>query len=171
MKSIFLGTLAVIGLLLAPQVLFAEEIPDPTPPPPSTSGTGGGLIYCSGSFAPGWNVSVDGGGCEGIEKRGTVLGSSTETPLTCTPYMTDYLHIGRTNSPEQVRKLQTFLNKHMGAGLTVSGTFDNATFAAVGVFQKKYPTEVLVPWKISYSTGYVYITTLKQINALECASS
>jgi hypothetical protein len=76
--------------------------------------------------------------------------------------------MGRNNDPEQVRRLQQFLNTEMGAGLPVTGFFGVLTDAAVKAFQKKYASAVLTPWDINEPTGYVYLTTKKKINELYC---
>ena len=68
-----------------------------------------------------------------------------------------------------MRKLQAFLQIFEGfAELEVSGVFDQPTFDAVNAFQVKYQSDVLTPWGVESSTGYVYITTKKKINELYC---
>ena len=81
-----------------------------------------------------------------------------------------------TVTAADVKKLQTFLNSHEGAGLEVNGTFDQATFDAVKAFQTKYSDQVLKPWYVKgfskdmNASGYVYKTTLRMINQLNCAT-
>lgn len=167
MKPFILGMLVALFTLSAPFAVFAI---DETPPPStSTSGNGGGNIYCSGPLAPGWNVSLPGGGCGGT--TGTVLGASTGPATSCTTYITSYMHVGWNNDAEEVRKLQTFLGKNLGIELTVTGVFDEATLSAVNKFQEKYTDEILTPWGITKGTGYVYKTTVAKINALQCQGS
>lgn len=50
-------TLAAV-LFLAPVIAFAHCCP----PAPVAPAGGGGLVYGSGPMAPGWNVSLPGGG-------------------------------------------------------------------------------------------------------------
>jgi len=84
-------------------------------------------------------------------------------------YLTEYLKKGKSNSPTEVIKLQTFLKDKEGfSELMISGSFDQATHEAVLVFQKKYKEDILEPWGISEPTGYVYITTTKKINEISC---
>jgi len=86
----------------------------------------------------------------------------------CT-YLKDYLRIGDNNDPAEVIKLQKFLKDYEGfSSLKVTGVFDQATFDAVSAFQEKYRDEVLTPWGINNTTGYVYYTTQKKINELYC---
>jgi peptidoglycan hydrolase-like protein with peptidoglycan-binding domain len=99
-----------------------------------------------------------------------VLGAVTS----CGAYLSSYLRIGRSNDPAEVRKLQTFLNQHILAGLPVTGYFGPLTDAAVRKFQARYAVEILEPWipfgLIDHqTTGYVYKTTLHKINSIMCA--
>ncbi|HVZ76338.1 MAG TPA: Ig-like domain-containing protein [Candidatus Paceibacterota bacterium] len=140
---------------------------------PSGGGGGGGVVI-SGPLSIGY-VNTNTGGSSG-STGGSVLGASTETPASCSAYLTSYMGLGRRNDPDQVKKLQAFLNTELGLDLEVSGTFDTATWTAVNQFQLKYWDQILKPW-VSFGletdhtpTGYVYKTTLRQINNIECAS-
>jgi hypothetical protein len=116
--------------------------------------------------------------------EGSGTGSTTPEVLppppapSCTAngeYITEYMGKGKKNNPEQVKKLQEFLNMHMNAGLTVNGEYDNATFEAVKAFQLKHAEEVLGPWvkgkfmSSIFATGYVYKTTKRWINMIMCS--
>lgn len=124
------------------------------------SGTGAGTIGGNASFPSG---SIGGGTTAAAP--GQVLGAST-----CGVYLKDYLRFGYQNDVEEVKKLQTFLNTYLGTTLTVSGTFDTATEAAVRTFQSKEQIFVLTPWNISATTGIVYLTTKTRINNLSCST-
>ena len=76
--------------------------------------------------------------------------------------------MGNANDAEQVKRLQRFLNDLEGQKLAVSGVYDVATLAAVHVFQTKYAADILTPWGIKESTGYVYLTTRKKVNEIFC---
>jgi hypothetical protein len=89
----------------------------------------------------------------------------------CSPYLTTYIRSGALNDPEEVRKLQTFLNDYERHHLTVTGQYDRATESAVRAFQEKHRADVLDPWEIETPTGYVYYTTQKHINELYCGST
>ncbi len=117
----------------------------------SHPGGGGGIIQSSGG----------GGGI--ITQPGLVLGAS------CGLYMDKHIKFGsKKNDVEQVKKLQTFLNKWMNAGLPVTGFYGPLTLAAVNAFQAKYVDEILKPWGLNAPTGLVYLSTLREINLLEC---
>jgi len=99
------------------------------------------------------------------EESGEVLSEEA-----CGIYMYEYIHIRKQNNPEEVAKLQMFLNDYMKENLEVSGIYDTLTFNAVKRFQLKEFMEVLEPWGITEPTGYVYITTKRRINMIKCAS-
>lgn len=83
------------------------------------------------------------------------------------PYIRGYIAFGANNDKEDVRKLQSFLNRHMNEGLLVDGFYNSATFEAVKRFQLRYANEILHPWGINEPTGFVYLTTQRKINALQ----
>lgn len=86
----------------------------------------------------------------------------------CTPLLNGYIRIGKTNVPEDVRDLQTFLLVSEGEQIGASGVYDEKTIAAVKRFQQKYSKYVLEPWGLSTPTGNVYYTTQHTINNLNC---
>jgi uncharacterized repeat protein (TIGR01451 family) len=112
--------------------------------------------------------------------NGAVLGVSTSTgqvlgaSISCGIYMNSYIKRGAPNDPNEVRKLQAFLNKNLGANLPITGFYGSLTEHAVNQFQLKYKSIVLTPWighgliNDSMPTGYVYKTTLRWINELSC---
>ena len=166
MKKTTIGLLILgVFFVLVPitPVLAIDESP---PPSTTTTQVGGGQVYCSGPSAPGWNVSLPGGGCG--SSSGVDVPATSVAIKTCSALITDYLHMGWNNNTEQVRTLQALLNKNLGIAIPITGTFDQTTFEAVKLFQIKYAKEILAPWGISTPTGFVYKTTLAQINALEC---
>jgi hypothetical protein len=110
-------------------------------------------------------------------------------PLVCEPYLKEHIHMSHENNPKEVQKLEMFLNEFEHESLEIDGVYDRKDFRAVIRFQEKYMEEVLFPWKLitqgtSYTyapnamsgflkrlgkgTGYVYISTTKQINSLYC---
>jgi len=113
------------------------------------------------------------------QSEGTVLGATTEEPELppqCTEYLTEYIKFGKKNNPEEVKKLQTFLNEVMGSNLPITGYYGSLTRTAVKNFQKKYHDDILVPWMnagwkgkdLEDGTGYVYKTTKRWINLMKC---
>ena len=86
----------------------------------------------------------------------------------CGQYLYEYIHIQKENNPEEVTKLQLFLNDYMQKGLEINGVYDTVTFDTVKEFQVKEKEEVLEPWGIDEPTGYVYITTQRRINNIKC---
>ncbi|MBI3630790.1 MAG: peptidoglycan-binding protein [Candidatus Sungbacteria bacterium] len=83
--------------------------------------------------------------------------------------MNQHLRQGSSkNSKDQVTKLQQFLNKNGFGSFTATGTFGPLTLGAVNAFQSKYADQILKPWNLSGPTGLVYLTTLRQLNLIEC---
>ena len=136
---------------------------------------------------------TDGGGSSGsssggqsgsrIKNNGDVLGASTEAgdvlgASTCSEeYLSSYIKYGAQNDPVEVTKLQAFLNKYINAGLALNGFYGDETRSAVNAFQRTQSAFVLQPWvdaglmeNIDTPTGYVYKTTRRWINILECPS-
>lgn len=135
------------------------------------SGGGGGGGVLGGALSVGYQ---NGGGGGGI-----VLGTSTEdasVATSCSPYLTSYLRIGKNNNPDEVTKLQAFLNSYLGTHLPVTGFFGPLTLTAVKQFQLRESANVLAPWvpyglpNAQTATGYVYKTTQRWINELQCGS-
>ena len=137
---------------------FVPVIPPPTPTPPPAPSYGGGNGPVNFGF-------VNGGG--------SVLGASTSKGevlgVSCGLYMNKHVRLGsKKNNPEQVKKLQEFLNKEMNVNLPLTGFYGPLTFAQAKAFQAKYSDEILKPWGLTSPTGLVYLSTLRQINNVEC---
>lgn len=153
--------------------VIVSAAPAPTPTPGSSGGGSGGGGGGGGGIVSG-PLSI---GYVNTNNGGVVLGASTSTPpASCTESITGYLRMGSANDPEQVKKLQTFLNKELGLRLPITGVFGLMTEKAVRDFQLKYANEILKPWVIhglpneTTPTGYVYKTTKRWINLIECRS-
>jgi hypothetical protein len=87
-------------------------------------------------------------------------------------FLTAFLRKGIDNNPNEVRKLQYFLNTYEGANLAIDGDFNNATEAAVIALQTKHSDQILAPWGVTtVPTGIVYITTARYINKVFCAGN
>jgi len=104
---------------------------------------------------------------------GSVAGAFAAIPQvlgeSCGLYMEKYLKPGSPkNDPDQVMKLQVFLNKWMGSTLPITGYYGPLTIAALNGFQQKYADQILTPWGIQGPTSLVYLSTLREINLLEC---
>lgn len=130
---------------------------------------GGQVLGVSVTALPNGEVLGASTSTSGSNNQGSVLGA-TSGSYSCTDgaYLTDFMKRGQENNPEQVKKLQTFLNDQVQAGLTVSGIFDVETENAVKAFQASNPVQILEPWGISDPTGYVFKTTLRWINSMAC---
>jgi uncharacterized repeat protein (TIGR01451 family) len=147
-------------------------IPTPETPPGGGGGDGGnggngggGNGPIVGSFGGGNGPIVGSIGGSG----GQVLGASTTTvPNSCTKYLTSFIRTGANNDKDQVTRLQNFLNQFEGATLTVNGIYDAPTLAALKAFQGKYGVDVLTPWGSKAPTGFVYLTTRKEVNTIYC---
>jgi hypothetical protein len=101
---------------------------------------------------------------EEMEERGELPSQKAK----CDYYLTEYIRYGADNNPEEVKKLQTFLNEYEGEQIPVTGFYGEITMGAVNRLQKKYAEEILTPWGITEPTGYVYITTQRFINNKKC---
>jgi hypothetical protein len=121
------------------------------------------------------------GGGANTESTGEVLGAATTEedvplPAGCSPYLHGYLKYGKKNDPEEVKKLQKFLNEQMGTNIPVTGFFGSMTRSAVKKFQKRYYNEIIQPWidagfdsaDLREGTGFVYKTTIRWINIMKC---
>ncbi|HWA32372.1 MAG TPA: peptidoglycan-binding protein [Candidatus Paceibacterota bacterium] len=97
---------------------------------------------------------------------GQVLGAQTS----CGIYVDKYLRVGYHNDPENVRKVQTFLNSYMNAGLVVDGIYGPKTADAVGAFQVARAQNVLAPWGLTVPTKIFYLTTQTEVNNIMCPS-
>jgi hypothetical protein len=104
----------------------------------------------------------------GVQATGEVLGAQTSATCAAGPYLTAFLGRGKANPADQVTKLQTFLNQHLGLTIPVNGVFGPQTLAGVNQFQLKHSVDVLTPWGIKVPTGIVYQTTLRKINMIAC---
>jgi len=152
-------------------------------------GGGGGVVICSDSKATNY---LQPGGCtyssifqQQVNDGEKLIGGinpdgGTEfepnvpkefAPYVCKRYLRDYIYDGNDNKPEEVKKLQSFLNDKESAGLTESGIYDAKTKSAVMKFQEKYKDEILGPWGFEKPTGYVGRTTVIKINLLSCAEA
>lgn len=115
-----------------------------------------------------------GGGSSGSRTRGSSSQITTTTvpvPVVCQPYLLKYIKLGSNNDPAEVLKLQIFLKVFEGRNdIPLDGFYDLTTYNAVKDFQKKYGLDVLNPWGIGDSTGYVFITTTLKINYIYCGN-
>lgn len=152
------------------QPVVVVETPSTTPTP---APGGNGPIAGSFGIAFGGQVLGAATGPEGT--TGISTSTNATSTDTCAVYLTQYLRMGKPNDIDEVKKLQTFLNKVLGLSLTVDGTFGLATHNAVIALQEKYADEILMPWTkagypLSKGTGYVFKTTKHWINNYQCES-
>lgn len=88
----------------------------------------------------------------------------TECPL----YLASQLSPEGDNDPEEVRRLQVFLNDVREAELSPSGTYTPETEAAVTEYQEFYAEDILAPVGFTQGTGTVGPGTRAHINGLHC---
>jgi hypothetical protein len=137
--------------------------PPITPPvTPPGGGGGGGSSGSSGSFTGGGSSSG------GSSIYPLVLGVNAGTS-TC-PLITSFMKFGANNDTANVVRLQSFLKNSQELDVTVNGIFDQQTENAVRAFQEKNLSTVMEPWGATQSSGFVYITTVKEINRIACNS-
>ncbi len=109
-----------------------------------------------------------------FSSQGSVLGASTDDEgLMCEPYLKEYIKFGAKNNPDEVRKLQIFLNQFFELDNPVTGFYGPITFEMVKKFQAHQEAGTLIPWAVAGvptdgPTGYVYKTTKRWINILKC---
>lgn len=125
--------------------------PTPTPVTPPTGGNGG-----------------NGGNPGSSSGSSSSSGSRVAYAYACNQ-ITSFMRYGANNDANQVIKLQTFLRDAEKMNITVNGIFDKQTENAVVAFQNKYNSTIMGPWGSSKGSGYVYITTIKQINKIACS--
>lgn len=111
-----------------------------------------------------------------VTNRATPTPSVAGASTSFCPFINDYMQIGIENDSWEVTKLQLFLNIFVGP-TPITRIFDSTTDANVKLFQKKYSSEVLVPWVTegivpnSEPTGFVYKLTRWKINDILCPGS
>lgn len=88
--------------------------------------------------------------------------------MICPAYLTTYIRPLGYNDPSQVQLLETFLKESEGELIVPDGIYDKESIAAVKRFQERNAKDVLSPWGLERSTGYVYYMTQKKINDLYC---
>jgi hypothetical protein len=147
----------------------------PTPAVVTTTSGGGGGGGRSGGPCIGYGCSATGG--SSVPADVWILidtvssGGVASLPAKVCKYddfLTSFMKMGISNDPNDVKKLQYFLNTYEAANLPVNGEFDLLTETAVRSFQVKYLEEVLSPWGTTTPTGIVYITTTAAINRIFC---
>jgi peptidoglycan hydrolase-like protein with peptidoglycan-binding domain len=118
------------------------------------------MPWCSGPTAPGWNVSLPGGGCASAAIADVGVRQNAAVSELC-PYFafTRPLRFGSTG--EDVRALQKFLNC-AGFPLSSSGpgsagfetpNFASRTLKAMDAFQAAYVEDILAPVGAEKPTG------------------
>jgi len=133
---------------------------------------------CQGSTPTSTTTSTTSAGAAGFggQYLGLVLGAATEKEEeSCGLYLLEYIKLGGDNNPEEVKKLQYFLNEYLGLNLELSGIYNQETYEAVKRFQLLLKDEILSPWvevnclpSGNIATGYVYRTTQWKINMIVC---
>ncbi|OGZ95066.1 MAG: hypothetical protein A3I44_00985 [Candidatus Sungbacteria bacterium RIFCSPLOWO2_02_FULL_51_17] len=150
--------------------MISEALPL-APPPPAPNVDNGMPGFGGGSGNSGGNSG--GGSVLGASTTGGEEGQAPGVEHGICPtgeYITQYMRIGRTNDPVEVKKLQALLNGLLGTHLPLTGFFGVLTNNAVKDFQRTYWEETLRPWGIPRTdpTGYVYKLTKRALNMLKC---
>ncbi len=113
--------------------------------------------------------SGGGGGGGGSGGGGGGRRATDDEEFMCQPYLLKYIRLGADNDPFEVLKLKAFLNAFEGFNLPLTPIYDLETFRAVEIFQQRYASDIIQPWRNLYGpTGYVYITTSLKINYIVC---
>jgi hypothetical protein len=151
---------AATTLAAGPEVI-SEEVTVRTSDAPS----GGCTSNCGGGGSTPSTPSGGGGGGYIVPPDFAV---EDDLPTTCSEYLLEYIRLGWANNPLEVVKLQVFLNYFEGFNLPITGVYTLADFNAVSIFQARYGRDILGPWGIDDSTGFVFITTRMAINNIVC---
>ncbi len=130
-----------------------QEYPVTPVTPPSNGGSSGGST---------------GGSSSGSSSSGSSSSGGSYTGIYGCPMITTYMKFGANNNTIEVKKLQNFLKNVEKLDVDANGIFDRKTEKAVIAFQNKYSSTIMGPWSTNQGTGYVYITTQKQINKIAC---
>ena len=131
-------------------------------------GGGGGPCVGYGCFVPTTTTIIT-----PVTSPVATTGSISGPELVCptTNFITSFMRIGIDNNPNEVRKLQYFLNTYEGAHLIIDGDFNAQTEASVMALQATHSKEILAPWGVTLPTGIVYITTARYINRVFCGDN
>lgn len=120
-----------------------------------------------GSYTPS-NEGSNGGSPSGSPSSGSSSSGGSYIGFYGCPMITTYMKFGANNNTIEVTKLQNFLKNIEKLDVDVNGIFDRKTEKAVIAFQNKYSSTIMGPWSTNQGTGFVYITTQKQINKIAC---
>jgi peptidoglycan hydrolase-like protein with peptidoglycan-binding domain len=144
-------------------VFGSSSIPTVIPPivtPPSGGGGGGGGGW--GYYVlPATTTTVIATTSRQVNSN-TILttnGSSCSSRIA----LSAPVDVGLKNDPEDVKKLQTFLNTYEKENLKVTGIYGKADYLAVKRWQAKYKANILTPMKLKNPTGTVYTSSMRQI--------
>ncbi len=74
------------------------------------------------------------------------------------------VRFGAKNNIREVRTVEWFLNTYEGEALAVDGVYSERDRDAVIRWQERNTESILKPWGQTKGTGYVYKTSLKQMN-------
>jgi hypothetical protein len=146
-----------------PTAAVTPTVVNESTPSGSTGGSGGGGNGPIGRFAFSAPTLPT--------PPGIVKGASTSTiqyGAECERYITDFIKPGAQNDPTQVARLQYVLAVLEGLDVPQNGVYDSVTIAGVKAFQTKYASDILTPWGMSQSTGFVYLTTKKKLDEIYC---
>ena len=136
----------------------------------TTGGGGTGSVSFSGGGGGGSGLAFGGVSTTTATTTSTIASSTASASLPC-PFLTGYVIPGQTNNPADIEKLQVFLSTYEhDKAVTVTGVLDQATLAGIIAFQTSYLSTIMGPWGVVTPSGQAYITTLKQINNIVCAS-
>ncbi|MEX0919027.1 MAG: hypothetical protein WDZ85_03665 [Candidatus Paceibacterota bacterium] len=141
----------------------------------TTSTTGGPELEraisdeMSFTTASGGNGGGGGGGPSGGGGGGRIPSVIPTEKYFCEPYLKKFIRFGYDNDPMEVLKLKIFLNTFEGFNLRLTPVYDLEAFRAVEIFQMRYASDIIQPWRNLYGpTGFVYITTTLKINYIFC---
>jgi peptidoglycan hydrolase-like protein with peptidoglycan-binding domain len=142
-------------------VSSVPSVPAPIVTPPSYSGGGGWgyFVLPSGDKVASLDKIATTSPKVNQDTILTANGSTCSTRIA----LSSPIDIGLKNNPDDVKKLEFFLNTYEGENLKVDGFYDKGDYAAVKKWQAKYRVNILNPMKLKNPTGTVYTSSMRQI--------
>lgn len=131
-------------------------------------GTGGGWGYYVLPVSSTTLTTVTGTTTDGVAVVSPSVNSNTiltTNGSTCPTRiaLSSPIDVKLKNEPEDVKKLEIFLNTYEGEKLKVDGIYGKADIEAVKRWQLKYKVNVLAPMKLKNPTGTIYTSSMRQI--------
>jgi peptidoglycan hydrolase-like protein with peptidoglycan-binding domain len=144
----------------------ATSTPPPVVPPSAGGGGGSSVVYGGGYFVYPTPTSTVSTTTSYVVTSSTTNPKVVDTGSTCTTRITFSAPIDvgvKTNTKEDVKKLEVFLNTYENEKLPVNGVYEAQDVVAVKKWQTKYKSFILEPMLLKKPTGTIYTLSQRQI--------